>query len=383
MTGGAGFIGRTLCHELLKFKNEVVVVYSLSLQIHGPNAKPEEIFGDDFAKLSFFKGDVRDPELMAKALAGCNTVVHLAAETATAQSMYAMSDCVNVNVVGTAAILEILTQLHLRPRLIVASSLAIYGEGAYRSGKGTLFFPVNRKVSDLTAGRFEIYDEDGEPASLVPTPESAPSNGCSVYGISKFAQEQLVLTYCRANGLQGAALRFQNVFGPGQSLRNPYTGILSIFSSLLLNGQDVRIFEDGRESRDFIDVSDVVNSIMLSINKDLKVPVAVNIGTGVRTSVMHIAQTLKAIYKSKSNVEVTGEFRVGDVRHCTADVTLAEQILGFRSKMSFEAGIKAFAQWAQSQNPSPIDYVRTFDELRATGLLGKAETGDATGKGAA
>ncbi len=372
VTGGAGFIGRAFARAQLSRGAEVVLLDSLSRQVHGESPREELVLGDLLGRVEFIRGDVRDSASLDRAVRGVSVVVHLAAETGTGQSMYEVSHYFDTNVMGTAKLLEAISRAGARPRLLVASSRAIYGEGMYRSESGAVFYPEQRSNADLERGVFEPLDPFGRPGVVVPTSEEAPPRSCSVYGISKFSQEQQCLAFCRAHGLDGVALRFQNVYGPGQSLKNPYTGILSIFSSLLLDGKPIRVFEDGEESRDFVYIDDVVDAMCAALTVELKSPSVFNVGTGVGVSVARVAGFLKDFYGSNSKIEITGEFRVGDVRHCVADTSKARAVLGFEARTDFETGVRRFGDWVLGQERTHVEYERSLNEMAGRGLLGRA-----------
>ncbi|MNJ40198.1 dTDP-L-rhamnose 4-epimerase [compost metagenome] len=286
--------------------------------------------------------------------------------------MYEIDHYVDVNARGTSLMLDMLAKKEAGSesvrRLVVASSRAIYGEGKYQ-GRNGFVYPVARALDDLQAGIFECRDPDsGDIATPVPTDESSRIHPSSIYGITKQVQEQLILTGGAALGIGAVALRYQNVYGPGQSLKNPYTGILSIFSTLLLQGKDVNIFEDGKESRDFVFIDDVVDATIAAIDSDVTGK-AYNVGTGEATDVLTVAHSLKSNYGTGGEIKVSGNFRIGDIRHNIADLSSIKKDIGFVPKVSFAEGVKAFSQWVKTQEISDSGYERSVSELRAKGLL--------------
>jgi dTDP-L-rhamnose 4-epimerase len=375
ITGGAGFIGSQLALRLVGLGHKVTIIDSLSPQIHGNNAATTSpLYRSLLGRVDFERGCVTDHRLLAEKLGEQDAVVHLAAETGTGQSMYQVRRYSDVNVGGTATLLEALaTVQHNVRRLVVASSRAVYGEGKYRSADGEVVYPSGRLISDLSAGAFELYcPRTGQELTPVATDEESKLHPNSVYGITKEAQERLVMTVCPALGIESVALRYQNVFGPGQSLRNPYTGILSIFSNSILNGNAINIFEDGKESRDFVFIDDVVNATCLALFKNEAAGEVFGIGSGVPVTVLRIAELLINKYGREVPVRVTGQYRVGDIRHNFADLAKARRLLGFECKVDFEEGIERFVQWVKQQEISDDAYSQSLDELASRGLLGSS-----------
>ncbi|EIF44763.1 NAD-dependent epimerase/dehydratase [gamma proteobacterium BDW918] len=372
ISGGAGFIGSALAIALVARGDEVTVLDNLSPQIHGSIPRDSELFRKLPESVHFIEGDVRNVDDWRKALNGQNAVVHLAAETGTGQSMYEIDRYVDVNIRGTSLMLDLIAKKECGTdavsRLVVASSRSIYGEGKYKGGSG-FFYPSARELSDLESGVFECRDPDsGELAAPVPTDESSRIHPSSIYGITKQVQEQLVLTGGAAVGLGAVALRYQNVYGPGQSLKNPYTGILSIFSTLLLQNKDINIFEDGKETRDFVFIDDVVSATIKAIDSDVAGQ-SYNVGTGEAVDVMTVATELKKFYGKGGDLKISGNFRVGDIRHNFADLSKIRAELGFKPKIYFAEGVKAFAEWVTTQEVSDSGYERSVQEMRSKGLL--------------
>lgn len=372
ITGGAGFIGSALAIDLVRRGDEVTVLDNLSPQIHGDLPRSSALVQRLPESVRFIEGDVRNRDDWEKVLAGQEVIVHLAAETGTGQSMYEIDRYVDVNARGTSLMLDLLAKKEAGSesvrRLVVASSRAIYGEGKYQ-GRDGFVYPGARELDDLQNGIFECRDPDsGDIATPVPTDETSRIHPSSIYGITKQVQEQLILTGGAALGLGAMALRYQNVYGPGQSLKNPYTGILSIFSTLLLQGKDVNIFEDGKESRDFVFIDDVVAATIAAIDSDVTGK-AYNVGTGEATDVLTVAHSLKSNYGAGGEIKVSGNFRIGDIRHNIADLSSIKRDLGFVPKISFAEGVKAFSHWVKTQEISDSGYERSVSELRAKGLL--------------
>jgi dTDP-L-rhamnose 4-epimerase len=293
--------------------------------------------------------------------------------------MYEIERYFSVNVQGTATLLDLLQNDDCGKSLrsiVVASSRAVYGEGAYQCLTHGEVFPSHRTRERMSASMFEpVCPACGGVVSLIPTPESANFTPMSIYGLTKQVQEQAVLLFARTSGINGFALRYQNVYGPGQSLKNPYTGILAVFSNLARQNQQIDIYEDGLESRDFVYIDDVVDATIHSINYSGQFAGALNVGSGKATSVIAVAQEIKAYFDSSSNIKVTGAFRMGDIRHNIADVSKLEQVLGFVPCVPFKQGLPNFLCWAAEQVPEDKDvYLRSVNELAVRGLMGKAKT---------
>lgn len=375
ITGGMGFIGSHLISTLHeKGYENIVVLDSLAEQIHGKNPEHTRAFQDTAAKVRFIKGCVTDREVLLQALQGVDVVVHLAAETGTGQSMYEIKRYTDVNIGGTALLLDLLANekgLKVK-KVVVASSRSIYGEGRYQvPATGAYVYPRHRDDADMRAGNFEVkYPGVEEPLRLVPTDEQSQIHPSSVYGITKQNQEQMVMTVCPAIGIAPVAFRYQNVYGPGQSLSNPYTGILSIFSTLIRNGKGINIFEDGMESRDFVYVQDVVDATIAGIEQDAANGQVFNVGSGVGTTVMQVAETLKKAYGIDVPLTISGNYRIGDIRHNIADLTRISSTLGFAPKVLFEEGIGRFSAWVLGQEVDRNNlYDQSIREMKEKGLL--------------
>lgn len=372
ITGGAGFIGSALARALVARGDQVTILDNLSPQIHGENPQDSALLASLPAEVTVVRGDVRRREDWLQVLPGQDVVVHLAAETGTGQSMYEIDRYVDVNVRGTSLFLDLIGNkvqgCESVKRVVVASSRSIYGEGRYQGANGPVY-PGARVDADLRDGVFECRDpQTGDLVAPLPTDEDSRIHPSSIYGITKQVQEQLVLVGASAIGIQGIALRYQNVYGPGQSLKNPYTGILSIFSTLLLQGKDVNIFEDGKETRDFVFIDDVVAATVAAIDADVSGQ-AFNVGTGEATDVITVASALKNAYGKGGEIRISGNYRIGDIRHNFADLSRAEAALGYRPRVTFAEGVKRFAAWVLTQQIEDSGYQRSVDEMRAKGLL--------------
>lgn len=366
ITGGAGFIGCHVATALLSRGYEVRVLDCLIDQVHSgtgpdpvrPLRLPQEV--------EFVEGDVRDADALARALNGVDRVVHLAAEVGVGQSMYAIDRYVSVNDYGTAVLFQ---QLVERPveRVVVASSMSIYGEGLYRRADGVLIEDAER--AGPKAGSWDPLDADGRPLTPVATPEWKRPALASVYALSKYVQERLTLNVCAAYGMQGVALRLFNVYGPGQALSNPYTGVLAIFASRLLNGRRPLIFEDGRQRRDFVHVSDVAEAFAVALEHEQAPGNVYNIGSGEHRTIVEVGELLAAAMgRDDIAPDVTGKARSGDIRHCFADISKAASELGFRARQDFSAGLAELAEWvAQQEAVDRAEEARL--ELEARGLV--------------
>ena len=372
ITGGAGFIGSNVALKLLSKGYEVTVLDNLLTQIHGDDPdKTSPLYCSVKDKTRFFIADVCDRIALESAISDVDYIIHLAAETGTGQSMYEIKRYVDVNIGGTALLLDILTNTkHHVKRVVVAESRAIYGEGKYHCEKCGDVYPSERKDEDMAKGDFECHcPKCGGEVTLVATTEDSAIHPSSVYGVGKQVQGQLVHMICKSIGVESVSYRYQNVYGPGQSLTNPYTGILSIFSTRIKNRKEINIFEDGKESRDFVFIEDVVDATIAG----MEVPEAnghvFNIGTGVSTDVLTVAQTLSKQYGIEVPLKVTGNYRLGDIRHNYADIALAKKILGFEPKWSFDEGIKQFTEWVNKQELQKDNYEASLEEMKQKGLF--------------
>jgi len=372
ITGGAGFIGSNLALHLLQKGHKVTVLDNLSEQIHGAdpdNSSPLFISIRD--KVKFIKGTVTSADDWNKAIGDNEVIVHLAAETGTGQSMYQIKKYTDVNIGGTAIMLDILANSKTGvKKVVIASSRAIYGEGKYLSKELGAVYPNHRTARDMDAGNFEVtYPGMKESLQLVATDEESKIHPSSVYGITKQNQEQMVMTVCPSIGIAPVAFRYQNVYGPGQSLSNPYTGILSIFSTLIKNNKPINIFEDGKESRDFVYIDDVVKATTLGIEKEEANGEIFNVGTGKAIPVSEVANLLVKYYGADIPVTISGNYRLGDIRHNYADTAKIEKLLSFRPEYDFETGLKKFTAWVNSQQVQQSRYEDSINEMRSKGLL--------------
>lgn len=367
ITGGAGFIGSTLALKLINRGYRVTVLDNLSPQIHGDNSPLYNSIKD---KVRFIKGTVLSYDDWKKALEGTEVVVHLAAETGTGQSMYEIEKYTDVNIKGTSILLDILAnEKHSVQKMLIASSRAIYGEGKYECSSCGIVYPNERKNEDMAKGDFHIKcPKCCVNAKLLATDEESKIHPSSIYGITKQVQEQMFMLMGKSLNIPAVAFRYQNVYGAGQSLSNPYTGILSIFSTRIKNGNDINIFEDGKESRDFVYIDDVVDATILGIEKDEANNEVFNVGLGCAIDVNTVASTLVKAYESNSEITISGNYRLGDIRDNYADLTKIKSKLGFDPKVSFDEGIRRFTNWVNSQDVVEDKYENSINEMKEKGL---------------
>ena len=379
ITGGAGFIGTHLNRHALAAGKPVRILDNLSPQVHGADAAFTPPEGAEF-----LRGDVTVRADWERALQDVDTVIHLAAETGTGQSMYEIDRYYRVNVQGTALLFDLLANSSYGvANVILSSSRSVYGEGAYTC---TACSPSGRRCYPLPRSPKQLADHDWSPkcpecggaVEATATAESDALSPASIYAATKLAQEELVRVACQSMGIAYSVLRFQNVFGEGQSLGNPYTGILSIFSTRIRLGLPLPIFEDGEESRDFVHVEDVAKAVLACVDKPSSEGVTLNVGSGEATSVMAVAKLLCRVMGSDIVPHVTGEYRVGDIRHNFADIGELERVTGFSPQVTLDSGMQRFCDWVGSQ-PIPPDLLdKANAELKARGMMGSSPSDVAT-----
>jgi dTDP-L-rhamnose 4-epimerase len=367
ITGGAGFIASHLADDLLRRGYRVRALDNLDPQIHGADRSPPDYLDDE---VELIVGDVRDADAVRRALAGVDAVFHFASRVGVGQSMYEIADYTDVNNIGTAVLLEaMIERSRSRPfdRLVVASSMSIYGEGLYRAADGTPVATAERRVAALKRGAWELVDAEDRPLTPVQTPETKTPSLMSVYALSKYDQERLCLVTGAAYDIPTVALRFFNVYGRRQALSNPYSGVLAIFASRLLNRKPPLLFEDGRQRRDFVHVADVAAACRLALEVDAAIGRAINVGSGRSYTVREAARQVARVLGIDIEPEVTGQCRVGDIRHCFPDIGLAQSLLGFQPRYRLDNGLQELAGWLEGR--IAIDRVgEARAELAARGL---------------
>ncbi len=355
ITGVSGFLGQAVLRRLA---GSPAVGRLVGLDVREPGFRPRG--------LEFHLVDVAGSDLRPL-FDGADVLVHLAARVGVGQSMYEIAEYTSVNALGTATLLEALLD-HPVERLLVASSMSVYGEGLYLAPDGTPSATVDRSRQQLEQGQWEPRGPQGERLTPAPTPETKPSSLASVYALNKYEQEQMCLLFGAAYNVPTVALRFFNVHGTRQALSNPYTGVLAIFASRLLNDRPPLVFEDGEQRRDFVSVRDVARACLLALQTPAAAGEVFNIGSGRSVSINEVAATLaQTLGKSAIRPEVTGKYRVGDIRHCFADITKASSILGYQPRVGFEEGVQELVEWLQGQKA--VDKVdAAAQELSARGL---------------
>ncbi|ACL55474.1 NAD-dependent epimerase/dehydratase family protein [Methylobacterium nodulans] len=365
ITGGAGFIGRAVARALVARGDRVRVLDSLIDQVHGGLGRPDDL--PDAVDLR--RGDVRDPAAVAQSLIGIDKVIHLAAEVGVGQSMYAVERYVSVNDLGTAVLFQALIERPVQ-RVVVASSMSVYGEGLYRDSEGALIEDVARQPRSGPEAPWDPLDARGRPLKPVPTPEWKRPALASVYALSKYAQERLTLMLAPAYGMEGVALRLWNAYGPGQALSNPYTGVLAIFASRLHNGAAPVIFEDGHQLRDFVQVDDVAQAFLLALDRREAAGQVYNIGSGEYRSVREVATLLaRAMGRTDIVPEIAGKMRAGDIRHCIPDIGKAKAELGYAPRRDFADGLAELAAWVAAQQDAQDRVAEARRELEKRGLV--------------
>jgi dTDP-L-rhamnose 4-epimerase len=364
ITGGAGFIGAHLADELLEHGHRVRVLDSLSSQVHGREVKRPKYLNPDAELLI---EDIRNPAAVRRALKDVDAVYHLAAVVGVGQSMYEFIRYTEVNNLGTAVLMEALLERPVE-RLIVASSMSIYGEGLYRGPDGTLYDSIERSPGQLRRGDWEVRGPQGEVLEPLPTPESKAPSLASIYALSKFDQERMSLLLARAYGIPAVGLRFFNVYGSNQSLLNPYTGVLAIFASRLLNNRSPLIFEDGDQLRDFVSVSDVVRACRLALDVPALNGQVFNIGSGTQVRIRDLAVRMAALLGKRIEPEIAGKHRAGDIRHCFPDISLARSLLGYSPSVMLENGLIDLVVWLDREL-APDRFSEACEQLAARGLV--------------
>ncbi len=372
ITGGAGFIGSNLVNQLLKKNYNITILDNLSEQVHGTNPeRTSSLYLSIKDKVNFIYGDITNKADWEKALKDIEVVVHFAAETGTGQSMYEISKYCEVNITGTALLLDYITnKKHPIKKVIVASSRAVYGEGKYFCKEDGVVFPEKRNEDDLLKGNYNpVCPYCSQLVSIMPTDEESELHPSSIYGITKLTQEKMLFNVLKPLNFPFTILRYQNVYGPGQSLSNPYTGILSIFSTLIKSNKKINVFEDGLESRDFVYISDAVDATVLAIENDAANFQIFNVGAGESITVLDAVKQLMKLYNKSVSYYISGNFRLGDIRHNMADLTKIKKILGYSPKYSFNNGIKKFSEWVKEQNLAKIDYEYSLNTMKSKKLL--------------
>lgn len=371
ITGGAGFIGSRLARRFAEAGHRVRVLDSLLPQVHGTDpTTTSPLLGSLEGVAEVVQGSVTSTDDLREALRGVALVVHLAAETGTGQSMYEIDRYVETNVGGTAKLLDLLAnEPHGVERIVVASSRSIYGEGAYRTADGRIVYPPHRSDADMAAGDFDVHMPGEGDVVVVPTDEQAKLHPSSVYGITKQMQESLIMTVAPTLGIEPVSLRYQNVYGPGQSLKNPYTGILSIFSTLIRQGKEINIFEDGEESRDFVYIDDVVEATFLGATAPSAAGGVFNVGSGVPTTVNEVVAALFEAFGTHVPTRISGNYRLGDIRHNVADTSRLREVIGYSPAVGFREGVTRFVDWVLGEPVEGDAYQRSLDEMAARNLL--------------
>jgi dTDP-L-rhamnose 4-epimerase len=368
ITGGAGFIGSHLAQQLFEIGYKVRIIDNLSPQIHGPDGKLPKYLREI---VEFLKGDIRNREDVEKAISGVDAVIHLAAETGVGQSMYEIAQYVDTNLRGSAILLESISQTKNEvKKIILASSRAVYGEGKYKCQNCGIIYPRSRNEKELKREHWQMHCPNcGRIAEPVPTDEDTLLRPTSIYAVTKQAQEQIFLVAAKAYNIPTTILRYFNVYGQRQSLSNPYTGILSIFASRIINGKPSLVYEDGLESRDFVHVSDVVKATILALEKTNENHEVFNVGSGTRATILEVANLLVEKLGSPLKPIVVGKYREGDIRHCFSDLTKIRSKLGYEPAKGLEEGISDFTDWVKQQKGILDLSDRASDELASRKLL--------------
>ena len=365
ITGGAGFVGSHLADGLLRQGHAVRVLDDLTPQVHPGGVRPDYLSPD----VELVHGDVRDPNLLKSVLEGIDVIYHFAATVGVGQSMYEISRYMSVNTQGTAELLQaVLDTKSPIEKIVVASSMSIYGEGRYVGADSKRYAPPVRTTEQLKRGEWEVSVGDSGPLQPVPTDEAKPSEINSMYALSKRDQEELCMIYGRTYGLPVTALRFFNIYGTRQALSNPYTGVAAVFASRMLNGKQPLIFEDGEQQRDFVSIHDIVRANILAMDAPKSNGEVINVGSASPVSIRRVAELLANALGSKGlEPIVTGKYRAGDIRHCYADISKARELLGYEPQVSHEEGFRELADWLAGQQAE--DKAETMlQQLAAHGL---------------
>lgn len=374
ITGGAGFIGSEIVNQLSELNEyDITVIDSMTEQIHGKKWEESYLYRTIDGKCKFVKGSVTDIDVVLPLVKEAEYIIHLAAETGTGQSMYQINSYNETNVMGTSNIIQAISSLGKEckvKKIVLSSSRSVYGEGKYNCSHCGNVYPNSRTKEHMLKGDFNMYcSKCGEKLTLVKTTEDSEIKPNSLYAFTKYTQEMMLKTMCPALGIEYTIFRFQNVYGVGQSLKNPYTGILSIFSSLMLEDKPINVFEDGLESRDFINVKDIALGVIASLENEKSNGEVINLGSGVGTSVNEITEILKKAYNSNSSINITGDFRIGDIAHNIADNSKAKEILGYEQTVSLEDGLQAFCNWVKGQEHDNSGYERSLNEMENAGMF--------------
>ncbi len=367
VTGGAGFIGIHLVKKLLQMNYQITILDNLNPQVHGPNAKLDHSVSP---YVDFMQGDIFDYYICEQAVRNQDVIIHLAADTATGQSMYEITKCTNSNITGIANLLQAICNQHTKiDQIVLASSRAVYGEGKYICPQCGIVYPDGRFSEDL---KHCIYDPRCPKCSgflkQTATSEESELKPQSIYGITKMTQELYLRTICKAMNIPYTILRFQNVYGEGQSLINPYTGILSVFSSNIMSGKPIEIFEDGMESRDFVHVEDVVRAVLLATKGEASNTVF-NVGTGHNTTILELTKRLYFYFREPPNYHINHMYRLGDIRHNYADISRMKHVLGYEPKVSLEEGLLKFTNWTKQKNFLNNNYEESLNIMKGKGIL--------------
>lgn len=374
VTGGSGFIGAEIVNQLYSLGGyNITVLDSMTEQIHGKDWHNSYLYKTIEGKCRFIHGSVTDIDVVKDAIGDCEYILHLAAETGTGQSMYQINQYNETNVMGTSNLLQAISlagKESKAKKIVLSSSRSVYGEGKYECPHCGVLYPDSRDKNKMLAGDFNFYcPKCGRKLTLLSTTEDSEIKPASLYAFTKFAQEKMLQTMCPALGLDYTIFRFQNVYGVGQSLKNPYTGILSVFSTLMLENKPVNIFEDGLESRDFVNVKDIAAGVIDCLDNERSNGQVMNLGSGVNTSVIEIATILKKHYGSTSEIRVTGDFRIGDIAHNKADISKAQEILDFKPTISLDEGLSAFCKWVVGQDTDNSKYEQSLKEMEDAGMF--------------